>query len=148
MVTFREGDIFDSDCQTLVNTVNCVGAMGKGIALQFKDRLPLMYEEYKKLCNKGLMKVGNLWLYKTTGIWVLNFPTKEHWKDPSDYWFLELGLQKFLDTYKDKGITSIAFPMLGALNGGLDEKVVRKIMLSYLDNLDIKVEIWKYRKTR
>lgn len=145
MVVLREGDIFDSECQTLVNTINCVGAMGKGIALAFKERFPAMYQKYREHCDNRLFHIGVLWLYKTPGIWVLNFPTKKHWKNPSKYEYLERGLEKFLLTYKDKGITSIAFPLLGTHNGGLDKDKVYKLMIKHLSKVDIPVEIWEYK---
>ena len=114
-----KGNLFTSNRQTLVNTVNCVGVMGAGIALSFK--ISQMYERYVEICNSQLLDVGKLWLYKLEHRWVLNFPTKKYWKRASKIEFLQLGLQKFVDTYKEKGITSIAFPLLGTLNGGIPE---------------------------
>ena len=83
MVNIISGDLFQSDAQTIVNTVNCVGVMGKGIALEYKRRFPDMYYKYRELCIKKLFNVGQLWLYKTDGKWILNFPTKQHWNNPS-----------------------------------------------------------------
>lgn len=139
-------NIFNSKTQTIVNTVNCVGVMGKGIALVFKLRYPDMFDEYAELCKKHLITPGKLWLYKgeKDAPWVLNFPTKFHWKYPSKIEYIEQGLQKFTDTYKDKGITSIAFPMLGTHNGGLDKTEVLKLMEEYLDKCDIPIEIYDY----
>lgn len=74
----------------------------------------------------------------------MNFPTKTHWKLPSEYDYIEKGLQKFVETYKEKGITSIAFPLLGANNGGLDSKKVEELMISYLSQCDIPIEIYHY----
>lgn len=140
------GNIFNSKAQTIVNTVNCVGVMGKGIALVFKLRYPDMFNEYVELCKKHLITPGKLWLYKgeKDAPWVLNFPTKFHWKYPSKIEYIEQGLQKFTDTYKDKGITSIAFPMLGTHNGGLDKTEVLKLMEEYLNKCDIPIEIYDY----
>lgn len=140
------GNIFNSKAQTIVNTVNCVGVMGKGIALVFKLRYPNMYEQYQKLCDQHLIEIGKLWIYKgeKSDPWVLNFPTKTHWKLPSEYEYIEKGLQKFVDTYKEKGITSVAFPLLGAFNGGLDKERVIEIMQSYLSRCDIPIEIYQY----
>lgn len=145
-ITIVNGNIFNTKTQTIVNTINCVGVMGKGIALVFKLRYPNMFDVYQKFCAQHLISVGKLWLYKgeETDPWVLNFPTKTHWKLPSEYEYLELGLQKFIDTYKEKGITSIAFPLLGANNGGLDKDKVMQIMQSYLSKCDIPVEIYQY----
>ena len=145
-VTIINGNIFNTESQTIVNTVNCVGVMGKGIALVFKLRYPVMFEQYQEYCKQKLIAVGKLWIYKgeTSDPWVLNFPTKTHWKLPSEYKYIEEGLQKFVDTYKAKGITSIAFPLLGANNGGLDKDKVMEIMHNYLSKCDIPVEIYQY----
>ena len=120
------GNIFNTKAQTIVNTVNCVGVMGKGIALVFKLRYPLMFDIYKGFCKSKQIGIGKLWLYKgePEEPWVLNFPTKFHWKYPSKLEYIELGLEKFVTTYKEKGITSIAFPMLGTNNGGLSKDEV------------------------
>lgn len=140
------GNIFNTKAQTIVNTVNCVGVMGKGIALVFKLRYPSMFELYHEYCREHLIDIGKLWLYKgeANAPWVLNFPTKTHWKLPSEYSYIEKGLQKFVDTYKEKGITSIAFPLLGANNGGLNGEKVKEIMISYLEKCDIPIEIYMY----
>lgn len=140
-----KGNLFTSNCQTLVNTVNCVGVMGAGIALEFRLRYPQMYERYVEICNSNLLDIGKLWLYKSEHRWVLNFPTKKHWKRASKIEFLQLGLQKFVDTYKEKGITSIAFPLLGTLNGGIPENKSLEIMTKHLYKCDdIKIEIYIY----
>ena len=141
-----KGNIFNSKAQTIVNTVNCVGVMGKGIALVFKLRYPKMFDEYAGLCKKHMISPGKLWIYKgePEAPWVLNFPTKFHWKYPSKIEYIESGLQKFVDTYKEKGITSIAFPMLGTHNGGLDKEEVRSLMERYLNKCDIPIEIYDY----
>ena len=145
-ITIIHGNIFNSHSQTIVNTVNCVGVMGKGIALVYKLRYPQLFEKYQAVCKRGLLDIGKLWLYKEAinAPWVLNFPTKKHWKYPSEYEYIEAGLQKFLSTYKEKGIESIAFPLLGANNGGLDSNKVLEIMNEYLMKCDIPVEIYLY----
>lgn len=140
----KDNNIFNSKTQTIVNTINCVGAMGTGIALEYKKRYPEMYLKYNELCNNKQMQIGKLWLYKTHNKWILNFPTKDHWKNSSKIEYLELGLQKFIDTYKTKGITSIAFPLLGANNGHIDPKMSLSIMVKYLsqcDSVDIFINI-------
>lgn len=144
-----KGNIFTSKHQTVVNTVNCVGVMGAGIALEFRYRYPKLYEEYVKLCQSGHMRIGSLWLYKREADrkWVLNFPTKNDWKFESKPEYLEKGLQKFIETYKKKGITSIAFPLLGADRGGLDPEMSMKIMDKYLHFAEIPVEIYEYDAT-
>jgi O-acetyl-ADP-ribose deacetylase (regulator of RNase III) len=145
-ITFIQGNIFNSKLMTIVNTVNCVGVMGKGIALVFKLRYPNMFEQYQEYCKSKLIGIGKLWLYKgeQDAPWVLNFPTKFHWKYPSKIEYLEKGLQKFVETYNEKGISSIAFPLLGTHNGGLDKHEVLSLMLYYLGQCDIPIEIYEY----
>ena len=147
--TVIRGNIFTSQCQTLVNTVNCDGVMGAGIALEFKLRLPEMFDQYVEHCRHGRIDVGKLWIYKPAATsrdqrWVLNFPTKRRWKNPSRIEYLEQGLSKFVDTYWDRGIESIAFPILGSSNGGLDEQVSLSLMTEYLEKCQLPVEIYKY----
>lgn len=145
-ITIVKGNIFNTKAQTVVNTVNCVGVMGKGIALVYKLRYPQMFDIYHDYCKRHLIGIGKLWLYKgdETDPWVLNFPTKLHWKYPSKIEYLEQGLKKFVDTYEERGITSVAFPMLGTHNGGLDKDIVRTLMVSYLSQCNIPVEIYDY----
>lgn len=145
-ITFHKGNIFNSKAQTIVNTINCVGVMGKGIALVFKLRYPEMFEKYKEYCQSKLIGIGKLWLYKSeeSQQWVLNFPTKLHWKYPSKIEYLEAGLQKFIDSYREKAITSIAFPLLGTHNGGLDKVEVLDLMYKYLEQCEIPIEIYEY----
>lgn len=142
MEIIEKGNIFDSNAQTLVNTVNCMGVMGKGLALQFKKRYPEMFLAYEKVCNDKLLDIGKLWIFKTKHRWILNFPTKYDWRLPSSQSYLELGLEKFLATYKQRGITSIAFPLLGASNGGIEPQVSLQIMNRYLRKCEIPVTIY------
>lgn len=139
-----KGNLFNSKAQTLVNTINTVGAMGTGIALEFRLRYPDMFNKYVILCSHKQIQVGKLWLHKTNDKWILNFPTKENWKDDSKIEYLEKGLQKFLDTYKQKGIISIAFPTLGARHGNIPEKLSIDIMTRYLKGCNIPIEIYIY----
>lgn len=145
-IEFIRGNIFNSKAQTIVNTVNCVGVMGKGIALVFRLRYPQMFDIYKAHCKNKLIGIGKLWVYKENPDkqWVLNFPTKYHWKYPSKVEYLEKGLEKFVLTYKEKGIESIAFPLLGTHNGGLDKEYVKDMIFSYLSSCDIPIEIYEY----
>jgi len=145
-ITLLSGNIFNTKAQTVVNTVNSVGVMGKGIALVYKLRYPKMFDIYIEHCKRGLIGIGRLWLYKggENAPWVLNFPTKYHWKYPSKLEYIEKGLDKFLKTYKEKGITSIAFPLLGTYSGGLDKQSVLTMMNKYLGQCDIPVEIYEY----
>lgn len=148
-VKIIKGNLFTTNCQTIVNTVNCIGVMGAGIALEFKYRYPAMYEKYVELCRNRQIDIGKLWLYnkEIDRKWVLNFPTKRDWKRPSKIEYLEKGLEKFLQTYEEKGIKSIAFPLLGASNGGIKPEVSQQIMEKYLSLCNIEVEIYHYSPT-
>jgi O-acetyl-ADP-ribose deacetylase (regulator of RNase III) len=144
MIEVIKGNIFTTECQTIVNTINCVGVMGAGIALECRLRHPEMYKKYKDLCEEKKINIGLLWIYKTENKWILNFPTKKHWKYPSKEEYLHDGLKKFMETYKGRGIKSVAFPLLGADKGGMDADKSLQIMTSYLEDADIKVEIYQY----
>jgi O-acetyl-ADP-ribose deacetylase (regulator of RNase III) len=142
MITYVAGSVFSSPAQVLVNTVNTQGVMGKGVAAKFKSIYPEMFSQYRTLCELNKIDVGILWIYKTPHKWILNFPTKKHWRNPSKPEYIEAGLRKFYDRYADFGIHSIAFPALGCGNGGLDwESVVKPIMEKYLKKLPIDVFI-------
>lgn len=143
-ITIIKGNLFTSQAQALVNTVNTVGVMGAGVALEFRLRYPDMNEKYVELCKQKQIQIGKLWIYKAADRWIINFPTKEDWKDDSKIEYLEKGLQKFVDTYKEKGITSVAFPVLGSRHGNIPENESIKVMESYLSRIDIPVEIYRY----
>ena len=138
------GNIFTSKSQSIVNTVNCVGVMGAGIALECRLRYPEMYKKYVEKCKKKEFSIGKPWLYRSDHRWILNFPTKNHWKNPSKEEYLHAGLRKFVDTYESRAISSIAFPLLGADKGGIDQNKSLKIMKSYLASLPIDIEIYLY----
>ncbi|MEJ5207361.1 macro domain-containing protein [Denitratimonas sp. CY0512] len=144
VIKILTGNIFTSTCQTLVNTVNCVGVMGAGMALECRLRWPRMFERYVQLCADGSLQVGRLWLYRGEDRWVLNFPTKQHWRHPSRASYLREGLERFLDTYEERGIESVAFPLLGAQHGGLDRQHVLDVMTRHLEQCRIPVEIHHY----
>lgn len=142
LITYVKQNIFESPAQVLVNTVNTVGVMGKGIAKQFKQIYPEMFEQYQIFCENKALDIGKLWIYKSDHKWILNFPTKKHWRSPSKLEYIEAGLKKFVATYEEKGITSISFPLLGCGNGGLDwETQVQPLMEHYLRPLPIEVYI-------
>ena len=137
------GDILKSKAQTLVNTVNCVGIMGKGIALEFKNRFPEMFKDYTKQCDRKEIRIGQPYLYKSLlGPQIANFPTKEHWKSVSKVNDIEHGLDYLLAHYKEWGVTSIAIPPLGCGNGQLEWKVVGPLIYSRAKQMDIPVEIY------
>ena len=147
MLSIVKGNLFSSKCQTLVNTVNCVGVMGAGIALEFKLRYPEMFVRYVEHCRNKQIDIGKLWLYKPPQAdkqWVLNFPTKRDWKHPSRIEYLQKGLQRFVETYQQRGIQSIAFPILGSQNGKIPESESVAIMARYLYRCDVDIEIYRY----
>jgi len=145
MIKIISGNIFTSTCQTLVNTVNTQGVMGAGIALEMKLRYPEMFLKYASLCERHLIEIGKLWIYEVSyDRQILNFPTKTNWKQPSRVDYLERGLRKFVTTYEERGIESIAFPLLGADKGGLDQDYVIKLMQKEMDSVTIPIEIYKY----
>ena len=133
---------------TLVNTVNTVGFMGAGIALEYKRRYPEMYDEYKLKCLNGELKIGKLHVWKKEEQWILNFPTKIHYSNQSKIEYINRGLEEFISTYNELEIKSIAFPQLGTQLGGLSwEDEVRPIMYQYLDETDIDIEIYEFDKS-
>ena len=144
MIIQKRGNIFTTEAQTVVNTINCVGVMGAGIAYEFRLRHKKMFERYVELCERAEIEIGKLWIYNYDNKKVLNFPTKKSWKQPTYESYLDKGLKKFLDTYKQKGIKSIAFPLLGADKGGLSKEESLAIMEKYLSRCDIDVEIWEF----
>lgn len=141
-VHYEKGDIFEAKTQVIVNTVNCKGVMGKGLALAFKQRYPDMFVVYQQECRTGKLRIGRPTLYKASNPWILNFPTKDNWKANSKIEYLEKGLEYFIANYKKAGITSIAFPKLGAQNGRLSWDEVGPLMAKYLSQLDIDVYIY------
>ncbi|WP_125771429.1 macro domain-containing protein [Companilactobacillus furfuricola] len=141
-IKYIETDIFQSDAQILVNPVNTEGVMGKGLALEFKKKYPQMYKQYRKYCLDEKLIIGKLYLFKSEDKWILNFPTKKNWREPSQLFFIEQGLDKFVETYQQKNIQSISFPKLGVGNGGLDwESEVKPLMEKYLDDLPITIYV-------
>lgn len=147
MIVHVRGDLFESPAQVLVNTVSTVGVMGKGIAKRFKAIYPGMFREYQDLCERGVLKVGGLHLFKTSHKWILNFPTKRHWRGASQVEFVEAGLKTFVDMYSQAAIHSIAFPALGCGNGQLDYRTqVEPLMQHYLRRLPIDVFVHSARR--
>jgi O-acetyl-ADP-ribose deacetylase (regulator of RNase III) len=146
MIRYMTGNIFDTSCCGIVNPVNCVGVMGAGLALQFKNFYPRMFSEYKQFCKNNQVVVGRLNLhYLNAGQQVIiNFPTKVHWRNPSKMEYLVAGLQTFVASYKDLGVDSVAFPLLGVGNGGLAEDDVVPVMVAWLSQCDIGIEIWRF----
>lgn len=146
MIEFTKGNILQADTEALVNTVNCVGVMGRGVALQFKNAYPLNFKEYKKACDHGDVVPGSMLIHETGTLtnpkYIINFPTKRHWKGKSRIEDIDSGLIALTKEIKARNITSIAIPPLGSGLGGLSWKIVRSRIeekLSKLDHVDIVV---------
>lgn len=129
MIKLQKGDILQSDAQALVNAVNCVGIMGKGLALQFKKAFPENFEFYAQACERGKVHLGSMLVYdlnRTTGPrYIINFPTKQHWRNQSRLEDIEAGLKDLVKTVCELHIQSIAIPPLGCGLGGLKWSDVR-----------------------
>jgi O-acetyl-ADP-ribose deacetylase (regulator of RNase III)/uncharacterized protein YwgA len=137
------GDLFESRAQTLVNTVNCVGVMGKGVALEFKKRFPAMFEDYTARCERKQVRVGVPYLYRdASGRNIVNFPTKDHWRSPARLSDIERGLDYVAQHTAEWGISSVAMPPLGCGNGGLEWSEVGPLIFRKLHRLPIDVEVF------
>lgn len=112
-------NLFDSGCKALVNPVNCVGVMGAGLAAQFKERFPVMYAVYRKDCSDRLLKPGKVHIVYDSGTYIINFPTKNHFKDGSKLEWIEEGLDDMVERIRASDISSVAIPALGCGLGGL-----------------------------
>ena len=146
MITYTTGNLLEADVDALVNTVNTVGVMGKGVALMFKERFSKNMQEYAEACKSGEVQTGRVFVTSTNELlgvtWIVNFPTKQHWRNPSELPWIELGLEHLVKTYKSRGITSLAITPLGCANGQLNyQKDVRPLMHYWLNQMDIPVHI-------
>lgn len=139
------GNIFASPADALVNTVNCVGAMGKGIALEFRRRFPAMFEEYQDLCERNQLKPGQIWPYKKSTPFVFNFAIKNDWHFPSRVEWIEECLTKFVEHRQHLGVSSVAFPWMGAMNGGIPVNTIKTLMRQYLSAIpDLDIEVYEF----
>jgi O-acetyl-ADP-ribose deacetylase (regulator of RNase III) len=139
MMEFKTGDILESNAEALVNTVNCVGIMGRGIALQFKNKFPANFKAYKAACERGEVQPGRMFVHATGWItgpkYIINFPTKRHWRGKSRLEDIEAGLESLRNVIREKRISSVAIPPLGSGLGGLDWKQVRPRIEQALSSL-------------
>ncbi|MEP7457513.1 macro domain-containing protein [Phyllobacterium sp. SB3] len=142
-VIFKQGDMFAERADAIVNTVNCVGVMGKGVALEFKNRWPGNYEKYKNLCASKSLRPGMVFVYNNDSIlrrdewrFLVNFPTKDHWRQKSKLSYIEDGLDDFVIQIKQLPINSVVLPPLGCGNGGLDWNMVKPILIEKLSPVD------------
>ncbi len=147
MVEFKSGNLLQADVEALVNTVNTVGVMGKGIALQFKQAFPENFVAYERAAKKGEIVPGQLFVYETGQFanprYIINFPTKRHWRSKARLDDIESGLRDLVRIIREKNIQSIALPPLGCGFGGLDWSEVRPLILAALDNLP-NIRAWIY----
>lgn len=134
-IHYTTGDIFSARTQVIVNPVNCRGVMGAGLAQAFKQHYPEMFAAYVQDCRDGRLRVGQPVLYRSSQPWILNFPTKDHWRAPSKLAYIEQGLQFLAAHYRQWKITSIAFPKLGAGHGKLSWDVVGPLMAMHFEPL-------------
>lgn len=135
MINLTSGDMFRIAADYRINTVNCVGVMGKGVALEFKRRYPRMYQDYRRTCLAGMLEPGSLHYFKENDCTVINFPTKVDWRYPSQYEWIRLGLESLREYLVDKGNAIVTVPALGCGHGGLDWKKVLPLINEYLGSL-------------
>ncbi|MBL7913989.1 MAG: macro domain-containing protein [Bacteroidia bacterium] len=144
---FISGNLFESNAEALVNTVNTVGVMGKGVALQFKERFPANYISYASACKKEEVKIGKMFITPTDSMmnpkWIINFPTKKHWMHKSSFWFIESGLDDLVTQIEKLNIQSIAIPPLGAGQGGLNWEKVKELIQMKLGHLNIEISVFE-----
>jgi len=144
MLHFTNGDMFETPVDIRVNTVNCVGVMGAGVALAFKTRYPAMFREYKKACDVGALKPGTLNVWHTLTEWVVNFPTKRHWRENSKYEDIEDGLKALRRYLESVGRpVRVALPALGCGHGGLDWSRVSKLIENYLRTIEAEIFVFE-----
>lgn len=148
MIWYSEGNLLESKAEALVNTVNTVGVMGKGIALQFKNQFPDNYKKYLKACKEGTIKIGTLLVTEEASLLagnklIINFPTKTDWRKPSEYSYIESGLIELVRIISENHIKSIALPPLGAGNGGLIWHNVKTLIEKYLGDLECEVYVFE-----
>lgn len=143
MITYCQGNLLDTDVEALVNAVNTVGVMGKGIALAFKQRFPANYQAYAAACQRGDVQTGRMFITDTQALlgprWIVNFPTKQHWRDPSRLEWVRSGLQDLRRFLLDEDVQSVALPALGAGLGGLSWPAVRAEIDLALGDLNMAV---------
>lgn len=146
MIRFTKGNLLDANAEALINTVNTVGVMGKGIALMFKEAFPENYRQYEDACKRDEVQVGRMFVTERRQLmgpkWIINFPTKKHWRHPSRIEWIEEGLADLKRVILDRNIRSVAIPPLGSGNGGLSWDAVRPLVeqaLRPLHDVDIVV---------
>jgi len=149
MIKIVNGNLFNSGCDAFVNTVNTVGVMGKGIALEFKNRYPENYERYREACKNRQIQIGFMFVTQPpksfTPKYIINFPTKRHWREPSRLSFIDIGMRDLVYIIKKYELKSLAIPALGCTNGGLEWTEVMKVVFKHLDPIkdDLYIEFYQ-----
>jgi len=148
MLRFTQGNLLDAKAEAVVNTVNTVGVMGKGIALMFKEKFPENFRAYAAACKRDEVELGRMFVTESPELtgprWIINFPTKAHWRFPSKLSWIAQGLTDLRRVIVDNGIRSIALPPLGSGNGGLEWSEVRPLIQAALGDLeDIEVIVYE-----
>ena len=141
MITYVSTSIFDSRAHALVNPVNCVGVMGKGLAAAFKARYPEMFTYYQWACRERKIEIGKPMYYGSYRKTIVLFPTKQSWRQSSNIGWIDQGLAGFVDSYWEENLGAVSFPKLGCGLGGLDWNDVKPVMEKYLQDLSIPVYI-------
>ena len=144
MIEYTTGNLFESDAECLVNTVNCEGYMGKGIAYQFKLRYPKNNKDYVRACKNGEFGIGKIRSYKEDGKIIVNFPTKNKWREKAQMYYVEGGLQLLADLIIENEISSVAIPPLGCGNGGLNWNDVKRVIDEKLDPIKERCRIYVF----
>lgn len=144
MIQHLQGDLFDSGAECLVNAVNCEGVMGKGVAYQFKKKFPDNTKEYIEKCKTGELRIGKIHTYYTGKVWIVNFPTKNRWREPSRLSYIDVGLDQLVQFLSEKKIRTIAIPALGCGNGGLIWAEVRSLIEKKLSCVEDLCDILVY----
>ena len=150
MITYTKGNLLQSDAEALVNTVNTVGVMGKGVALMFREQFPENFKAYERACKEKRVRLGEMFVTERKDLlgpkWIVNFPTKGHWRYPSKIEWIEQGLVDLVRFIKEYNVRSIAIPPLGSGNGGLEWSDVRNLIESSLSDLGV-VNVIVYEPT-
>lgn len=147
MIEYKNGDILREDVEAIVNTVNCVGIMGRGLALQFKNKFPQNFKEYQLACTNKEVQLGKMFVHQTGQLinpkYIINFPTKGHWKQNSKIEDISNGLDDLITIIEKYSIKSIAIPPLGSGLGGLDWKMVKKLIEEKLKNINCTIILFE-----
>lgn len=144
MITYLKGNLLESPAQVLTNTVNTEGVMGKGLALQFKNKFPAMFQDYVERCKKKQVKLGEPYLWQDSEVQILNFPTKGMWRENSKIEDIENGLKYIARHYQEMGVATLALPALGCGLGRLNWQNVRGLIEKNLGSLpDIEVAVYE-----